>query len=645
MLHNVSAAAVTSMGREGYILSISNHSTLLTANDARGIFYGVQTLKQLLNKTSRVTAQLIEDKPDTVVRGAFLMTHTFEACNVTWLKKAADLMSSLKMNTAIVTAGYFAAVDGLKTNCGDARLQLQEAHHYFGERYIDVVPTLTAGDTSPEQIAALQCGPDIAEGMWVRNETFVVHEDGLHPALPFETGLPTNGNMTEPGKNGLPAGWESSAGVHLCDVDNTSSPFEGGRSLHCTESSSTVGGYAHSNKLSSCPGGLFELEFWVKSAHVDKVFTPVIELVIESPSRAQVAVGAFSGERTAWSGEWQRRSIVVATPVGSSTSEPSRNVTLYVITRAPFVKPGAAPGKAEWWLTGLRIRRLSAGLRNLIRTNASDIEVRLEDGSPMTLGKDYRVRDPERPSDPFFPDWSRLIPHQILPLPGGRLHRGDQVKVSYDFLPALPGEAMNALAEPRYYQALEHYTDGVMALFSPKAVFFVHDEMRGIGRDSRSIRSGLSNAGLLARSMNKLQGFVKARNANASAWFWDDMINPYHNGARETYQVPWGGRNGSTAGALNMTDPEIGWLSWWYSSRDFDGKMGNTTHVFGSRPWFGCPASNGQNMAEWGKIMASAPGARGMIDTNWDTSLQIDQWGNFSVSADYSWNLLHRGRQ
>ena len=253
MLHNVSAAAVTSMGREGYILSISNHSTLLTANDARGIFYGVQTLKQLLNKTSRVTAQLIEDKPDigAGVRGAFLMTHTFEACNVTWLKKAADLMSSLKMNTAIVTAGYFAAVDGLKTNCGDARLQLLEAHHYFSERYIDVVPTLTAGDTSPEQIAALQCGPDIAEGMWVRNETFVVHEDGLHPALPFETGLPTNGNMTEPGKNGLPAGWESSAGVHLCDVDNTSSPFEGGRSLHCTESSSTVGGYAHSNKLSS----------------------------------------------------------------------------------------------------------------------------------------------------------------------------------------------------------------------------------------------------------------------------------------------------------------------------------------------------------------------------------------------------------
>ena len=147
---------------------------------------------------------------------------------------------------------------------------------------------------------------------------------------------------------------------------------------------------------------------------------------------------------------------MVATPVGSSTSDPSRNVTLYVITRAPFVKPGAAPGKAEWWLTGLRIRRLSAGLRNLIRTNASDIEVRLEDGSPMTLGQDYRVRDPERPSDPFFPDWSRLIPHQILPLPGGRLHRGDQVKVSYDFLPALPGEAMNALAEPRYYQALEH---------------------------------------------------------------------------------------------------------------------------------------------------------------------------------------------
>ena len=63
---------------------------------------------------------------------------------------------------------------------------------------------------------------------------------------------------------------------------------------------------------------------------------------------------------------------------------------------------------------------------------------------------------------------------------------------------------------------------------------FNHDEIRGMARDSRSLQSGLSNAELLAKDMNALQDSVKRHvGPDARALFWDDMVNPDHNGGTE----------------------------------------------------------------------------------------------------------------
>ena len=53
-----------------------------------------------------------------------------------------------------------------------------------------------------------------------------------------------------------------------------------------------------------------------------------------------------------------------------------------------------------------------------------------------------------------------------------------------------------------------------------KAINFNHDEVRGMARDSRSLRSGLSNAQLLAKDFNTLQQFVSANDPSATAIFW-----------------------------------------------------------------------------------------------------------------------------
>ena len=72
---------------------------------------------------------------------------------------------------------------------------------------------------------------------------------------------------------------------------------------------------------------------------------------------------------------------------------------------------------------------------------------------------------------------------------------------------------------------------------APAVFFFETDEVRGINRDSRSAKLGVSNADLLARDMNTLAGFVRANNPNVMPRFWGDVIHPLHNGGTIGYQL------------------------------------------------------------------------------------------------------------
>lgn len=94
-------------GPEGYQLEITEDLTTITASDAAGLFYGVQTLRQLLpasvEKGSqqpgpwRVATGTITDQPDYGYRGSMLdvSRHFFGVEDV---KRYIDLISMYKMN-------------------------------------------------------------------------------------------------------------------------------------------------------------------------------------------------------------------------------------------------------------------------------------------------------------------------------------------------------------------------------------------------------------------------------------------------------------------------------------------------------------------------------------------------------------------
>ena len=88
--------------REGYRLVVAPNTLMLTGHDDAGVFYGLQTLVQLIEQSAaagyRIPACTVDDYPRFAYRGMHLdvSRHLFP---VTFIKKYIDLLALYKINT------------------------------------------------------------------------------------------------------------------------------------------------------------------------------------------------------------------------------------------------------------------------------------------------------------------------------------------------------------------------------------------------------------------------------------------------------------------------------------------------------------------------------------------------------------------
>jgi hexosaminidase len=160
----------TSLGDEGYELSITTDSARLSANCPAGLFYGVQTLRQLLPTNPSSTVSLpglsIRDRPRFEWRGAMLdvARHFFGAEDV---RRYIDLISHYKLNRLhlhlsddqgwrieIKSWPRLTEVGGsTQVGGGDGGYYTQEQYkelvEYARSRYVTIVPEIdTPGHTN-----------------------------------------------------------------------------------------------------------------------------------------------------------------------------------------------------------------------------------------------------------------------------------------------------------------------------------------------------------------------------------------------------------------------------------------------------------------------------------------------------------------
>ena len=555
--------SMVQVGPEGYALDISREGALLAATTDIGLFYGYQTLRQLVDAGS-APAVRVEDWPSTPVRGAFMFgmpdfkqgAAPHDDPGVQWMIELADYMASLKLNYGVVTDGFW---EWLETMDGEVLAKLQAIKAHFDKNHIAFVPSLSSGSGGQENGESYATLPHVnpentAEGVWVRNLSFTFDSDGsaLPDVGPFDLGIPENGNFTgevSP-KSGAPRGWRTQPGTLNNNSEwsrSADSPFGAGggsSSMRC-EVSQPPGGsssFLYSDNLNVTGGQMLQLQFWAKLAPGYVGDFPKFELIVPpwpeggQPEFAEeIDIGGASTDDvrllplpgkqlSAHMAEWTQVQYTFRVPANSST--------MYIMVRLQ------GKSTATFWVSGIHFVLLDTAMRNIIRTGATDVEIYSNDGRQYKLGTDFTVVNPK--CDPcntahhLYLD--ALPPYEIRRVAGGAIGAGERVRVSFDYLPGKVNQAghstPSAFGEPDYYELLEFAINHTMAEFMseawphsrPKMLNFDHDEIRGMARDSRSLRTGLSNAELLARDLNRMQTMVARNDPQAHALFWDGAI-------------------------------------------------------------------------------------------------------------------------
>lgn len=199
------------LGEEGYLLKVEPNRIVITASKPNGLFYGMQTLKQMLPVEAEggrlsIFAADIKDQPRFSWRGNMLDVgrHFFP---VSFIKKYIDILAMYKINTfhwhltddqgwrieikkyPLLTEishwrdetvkGHYTSkqgMDGIGYGGFYTQEQCKEIVRYAAERYITVVPEIEMPGHSSAVLAAY---PNLGctGGPYKVQETWGVHKD------------------------------------------------------------------------------------------------------------------------------------------------------------------------------------------------------------------------------------------------------------------------------------------------------------------------------------------------------------------------------------------------------------------------------------------------------------------------------------
>ena len=560
------------------------------------------------------------------------------------------------------------------------------------------------------------------------------------PALPVNTGPP--GSYQDLGPDGLPklwrveggeAGeWEVVDGAKNCShhgVPTTCNTFwchnatdtSCGRFMRanvttwpCTSASGSDGKVCENRSailttdpfVVESPTAL-RLVFWSRVDHLGPNCTgagPTVTAVLtgvtdgNNYSLGEMAISPFErilrahenaiGDRKVPLHTWQENSVTFVTnhyikPPPACTPIPPDGRCAPTQPDKAIVEISSSVGgtcSASWSLSPMKLERLDSALKNILRTSATDFELRLQsdDGQPgelLTLGRDYTVVNGSR-SDAEVNDFDRVEskPYQVRRVDGGRIPRGAKAFLSFDFLPGVTAtgekpDVATSLAEPLWFSVAQEAIANVTRIFGHlDYIALGFDEVRGAFRDSRTARSGKTNAELMAHAINELSRMVHEASPNTTAVFWADMINPYHNGQNGllgngynlacAYQVRWGGRPGCTGLVLSESmldpthpklllpwaygydkgcaDPETNWKCINHQVIEHSAALfRNATQKWAAVPW-----ANRVNFELWAAAVRDGGDfSQGYVDSDWNYHETPTQWGDVPDTSSCAWNL------
>lgn len=134
----------------GYALKISENYVEVCGAGAKGAFYGLQTLMQLITLSggTKIPCMLIEDKPDYTVRGFYHDITRGRVPTLETLKEIIDEMASYKLDQLqlyVEDSFAFKELEGvMKDDEVLSADEIIELDNYCYERFIELVPSVAS---------------------------------------------------------------------------------------------------------------------------------------------------------------------------------------------------------------------------------------------------------------------------------------------------------------------------------------------------------------------------------------------------------------------------------------------------------------------------------------------------------------------
>ena len=615
--------------KEGYILEVFNdpiQEIIIAANAPNGIFYGVQTLLQLIGGGSTIQGISIKDYPDFEYRVAYASSRMNPAGYIHHMtdiqKEVIDGLSRLKINTILYQISPFLRdtyfwIDGWR-----------DLMDYCSKRFIEIIPSVVS--------LKYNSGPFyLKEGWWVKDERFTFENDIAIPDIPFAN-LLYNGDFEIDGdENGIPDGWTIYNNEQARWTRDNTTSINGSYSMRL-EAPDMLGSGSMSSAYVTLatqidgakPDSIYLITAWIKSLDIGGC-QPQITFYSRCNDNSAYTIQSIFGDYG--TSTWRKVGVCIKT--GSNTSHLG---PIYIYSRI------AEPGHGRFWIDNLKVWCLNGSLKNVIRTEGTDIEItNLDKTITYTNGIDYGIVDGET-ADIFDEELQSCQIHRI---PSGTIKSTETVLVSYDSVFYWNRDhnynQPNCVSEPRlyterYYPALSNIT----TYLNPKIINLQSDEIRGFNRDSRNVKRNMSNAELIAEWLNKVEGYVKSLDPDCRVVMWNDMLSPYHNGGIENYQIYYGGARGRMAEAVenDMIGNDAIMNIWWYSD-DWLAQMEAATRFFREKgfDYFVAPYRNLENTRSWSEFVVGKPGALGAVCVSW----RGDESG-FPIMADHFWNTRYK---
>ncbi len=596
---------ISEINDESYIIDASVDGVKISSKSPKGVFYGIQTLFQLLRREEgRVLLPgcHIEDWPDIKIRAIH-----FSGAKPSQIKSQLDIIAKYKYNAVIIESQDFFDLKNV-----DRAAAWKEAFEFARNRFIEPIPDLQSFGTSE---AILRQQPSAAEGVYSVDEPFEFGPDGIaRPTLPVLVDI-ENPNF----ENGM-SGWQFGRGWTV-DRDSVNGKYS---------AKITVGGQTPirsdvlmSQNYSVVPNSVYSVSFWCKVNNTGGNYPPALRVVELDSGGDRLNQHDLHITNT----EWERKEL------NFITGPACHKVYIYC---------NIWDGYGEAWFDSISLKRMNNSLVNVIRTNQSDIVVKNETGTvAYKKGVDYKVINGQM----TFPYFSDSKPFTVKRTSGSIGYR-EKVLISYDFaitlVPSAGWSVPYCPSEELTYSIMSSALSEVVNLLNPKFISIGHDEIRGMNRDSRCRNQKLANSDILARDIRRIYNIIKGLDPEIRILMSDDMLNPLHNGGNEDYQIEFGGIKGATYLAVNSIPKDIMIMIWWYDAADALGKMKNSPGYFRSKGFDYLVAAwkDKKNIEEWSQIAAQRHDCRGFIVTNWEGFEK--NLPNIKYAAELMWSLKRK---